>query len=283
MGNQRMKDSDRSIKKQYGTDNLLERIFGALVMSGKDPFSLTVDDLAAVDQFHTRGRNSTIELSELAKPQSTERVLDVGCGIGGSARYLANTFDCRVTGIDLTPEYIKVAKRLTDLVNLDQKQVDFFTESATSMSFDDESFDIVWTEHAQMNVPDKRAFYHEIARVLKPGGRLVFHDVFRTEDGITPAFPLPWADHPSISFLITPKDAGRHIHSSGLRLKSIQPRSEESTLAFEKALARIETGEPHPLGLHLLMGSNTHEKIANHLQNLKNKTTAVAMGLAIKT
>lgn len=276
-----MTSSRHTIEHHYTTSNLLERIFGALVMAGKDPFALTIDDLAAIDEFHTGGRNATVELAELANPQSSDRVLDVGCGLGGSARFLASQFGCRVTGIDLTPEYIKVATRLTELVGLNHK-VAFLTESALQLPFDDESFDVVWTEHAQMNVQDKRAMYMETSRVLRPGGRFVFHDVFTLDEVRLPTFPLPWANTSQISFLCTAGQMEHHLHSAGLNIQCLEHKSEEAIPGFQAAIRQFASGSPPPLGIHVLMGNSACEKITNYLTSLENGTTTVAMGLAIK-
>ena len=269
----------KAIERHYTTDNLLERIFGALVMTGRDPFSLTVDDLASVDQFHSRGRQSTEELAQLAQPAEDDRVLDVGCGLGGSVRFLAHRFGCRVCGVDLTTEYIRVAEKLTELVGLAHR-CSWVVGSATDLPFDNDSFDIVWTEHAQMNIEDKSAMYRELARVLKPHGRLVFHDIFA---GNTPIiYPVPWAENAAISFLCTEQDARHLIASARLQLEVWENKDQQSIEAFSTAVKQLESDESPALGVHLLMGDNARTKIENYLKNLKAGAITVAMGVAIK-
>ncbi len=168
---------DKAIDKHYGISGILNSILDGLESSGKDLHALKPDDLAPVDEFHTRGKESTIEIAHLAQLQSHHNVLDVGCGLGGSARYIANEYGCSVVGIDLTDEYVDVANKLTEFVKLTDK-VSFKQGSALELPFPSENFDIVWTEHTQMNIADKGKFYSELSRVLKPKGRLVFHDVF---------------------------------------------------------------------------------------------------------
>lgn len=270
----------KSIEKHYSSDNLLERIFGALVMEGKDPFSVTADDLAAIDEFHSRGRKSTVELAGLADPKSTDRVLDVGCGIGGSVRFLGHEFGCRVIGIDLTAEYIKVAEKLTELVGMGQ-HCTYVLGSATDLPFDDESFDLVWTEHAQMNIQDKASMYREIARVLKPQGCLAFHDIFAGAN--QPVFPLPWAEDDSISFLCTEDEARQMIRNNGLQLNCWESKIDESLLAFENAAGKLESGQTPPLGIHLLMGETARDKIGNYLKSMHGGAITIAMGVAIKS
>ncbi|HEX6363657.1 MAG TPA: methyltransferase domain-containing protein, partial [Albitalea sp.] len=155
------------VTAHYGRPDLLDAIDAALRAAGKDPDRLTPPDLAPVDEFHLRGREATLELARLAQPAHGERAVDVGCGLGGSARHLAHAHGCRVTGVDLTPEYIQLARTLTRRVGLDAT-VDFRVANALEMPFPDAAFDLAWTEHVQMNIADKRAFYGEIARVLAP-------------------------------------------------------------------------------------------------------------------
>src|SRR6202008_4173459 len=92
------------VTAHYSRGDLAETILRALADAGKDLDRLTPEDLAPFDQFHGRGLAATLELARLAQASAADRVLDVGCGIGGPARVLAHRFGARVSGIDLTPE-----------------------------------------------------------------------------------------------------------------------------------------------------------------------------------
>jgi len=194
------------VERHYGRGGILGSILAALKASHKDMARLAPQDLAPVDEFHLRGREATLQLAQRAALRPGLRVLDVGCGLGGSARHLAAEHGCHVTGVDLTREYIDAARELAERVGL-QEQVSFHACSALSLPFPPDAFDLVWTEHAQMNIADKPRFYGEIVRVLSPNDRLVFHDIFQGEAG-PPYFPVPWAEEPSLSAL-APPDAVR--------------------------------------------------------------------------
>ena len=271
---------DTLVDKHYGFGGIMEKIEAALDLAGKDVGSLSVDDLAPIDEFHTRGRESTLEVAELANVQASDLVLDVGCGLGGTGRHLAEIYDCHVTGIDLTEEYISVGKQLTDLVGLSD-QVELHQGSALEIPFEDEMFDIVWTEHVQMNIADKDRFYSEIERVLKPGGRFVFHDVFRGS-GDSPYYPLPWAEHESFSFLATEEEARAVFDQVGLSIDQWNVKIQESLEFFKMVITKIEADGPPPLGIHLLMGDNARDKLQNYIRNLTDDRVSVALGMAYK-
>jgi ubiquinone/menaquinone biosynthesis C-methylase UbiE len=258
----------------------MEKIEAGLKAAGKDVNSLTVDDLAPIDQFHTRGRESTLEVVGLAKLKSSDLVLDVGCGLGGTARFLAEQYKCNVAGIDLTEEYISVGKRLTELVGLSDR-VELRQGSALEIPYEDERFDVVWTEHVQMNIADKNRFYAEIARVLKPGGRLLFHDIFRG-CGDSPFYPAPWAEDDSISTLATETKARSVMAQVGLEIDQWTGKVQESIEFFKEVSARIEADGPPPIGIHLLMGDNAGDKLQNYVRNLSEERVTVALGMAIK-
>jgi ubiquinone/menaquinone biosynthesis C-methylase UbiE len=261
-----MMNIDALVEKYYGFGGIMEKIEAGLNLAGKDVNSLTVDDLAPIDEFHTRGRESTLEVAELANLKASDLVLDVGCGLGGTARYLAKQFKCNVVGIDLTKEYISVAKKLTELVGLSDR-VELRHVSALEIPYEDERFDIVWTEHVQMNIADKYRFYSEIARVLKPGGRLLFHDIFRGV-GDPPFYPTPWAEDESISDLATGAEA--------------RSRVQESIEFFKRMSAQIKAEGSPPIGIQLLMGDNAKDKLQNYVRNLSEDRVSVALGMAHK-
>ena len=162
-----------TVNTHYGLGQLFERIENGLKLKGVDLDNVSVDDLSAVDAFHTRGRSSTEELALLGNINEQTQLLDIGSGLGGSCRFLSNRYGCVATGLDLTDEYVEVADRLTLLVGMEEK-VKFFQGNATTLPFDDNSFDVVWTEHAQMNIVDKTKFYAEVSRVLRPNGAFCF-------------------------------------------------------------------------------------------------------------
>jgi SAM-dependent methyltransferase len=200
-------------------------------------------------------------------------VLDVGCGLGGAARYLALEYGCRATGIDLTDAYVHVAAELARLVGL-ERSVAFTQGSAVALPFADAAFDVVWTEHVQMNIADKPAFYRELARVLTPGGCLVFHDVFQGEGG-PPHFPVPWADDGSISFLVDAAAARAAIEAAGLEISRWDDVTQRSLDWIADASAKRKVGARPLLGLRLLMGDNAAAKSQNNVANLREHRVVV--------
>jgi len=269
-----------NVEQHYGRPDLLEGILDAVAASGGDIDNLAPADLAPVDEFHIRGREATMELAARAGIGPDMRVLDVGCGIGGSARYLAAERCCHVVGIDLTRDYIEVASALAQRTGLAHR-VEFHHGSATELPFADAGFDIVWTEHVQMNIADKAAFYGEIARVLKPGGRLLFHDIF-SRNGNEPHYPVPWASEPSIGFLADVDTLPDILADAGLQVLDWEDRSADSLAWFRKAVAQFNAMGPAPLGLHLLMGDSALPKFENLIRNLQEGRIAVIQSVAVR-
>lgn len=271
---------DQVINKHYGISGIFNSILKGLEASGKDIDRLTPEDLSPIDEFHTRGKESTIEIAKLAQIQPYHMVLDVGCGLGGSARYISNEYDCSVVGIDLTEEYVDVANKLTEFVNLTNK-VSFKQGSAIELPFPSDHFDIVWTEHTQMNISDKEKFYGEMSRVLKPKGRLVFHDVFYGNTG-SPYYPTPWAENDSMSSLCTQEEAKRAIQNSNFVIEEWKDKSRLSLDFFKEMIKKIQNSGPPPLGFHLLMGDSAKTKLLNLARNLEENRTSVVLGTASK-
>lgn len=261
------------VEQHYGRGRILYSILGALRETGKDLARLKPEDLAPVDEFHIRGREATVELARRVSLKPGARVLDVGCGLGGSARYLAAEHACQVAGIDLTQEYVDVANALAGMVGLSDR-VAFRQASALEMPFDDGGFDVVWTEHVQMNIADKRAFYREIARVTRPKGLLLFHDIFRGDGGPL-YYPVPWAEEPSISFLAAPAEVRQTLEDLGFVIHDWVDKSEPSLQWFVSAIEKLRVSGPPPLGLHLLMGITAKTKFENNICNLHERRFVV--------
>jgi ubiquinone/menaquinone biosynthesis C-methylase UbiE len=275
-----MKSVREHVEQHYGRGRILDSIVAALLDAGKDPARLKPEDLAPVDEFHVRGREATVELARRAALEPGSHVLDVGCGLGGSARYLAAEYRCRVTGIDLTQEYVDAANALAGMVGLSDS-VAFRQASALGLPFDDASFDVVWTEHVQMNIADKRAFYREIGRVTRPGGMLLFHDIFAGEGG-PPYYPVPWADESSISFLAAPQAVKATLEALGFVIHEWVDKSEPSLQWIATALERARVSGPPPVGTHLLMGETARQKLENVIRSLREGRLAVYQARAEK-
>ena len=271
-----MPKTQQLINTHYGVSGILNSIQDALTVMGKDMDRLIPSDLVLVDEFHLRGRESTLELADRAGIQPGLSVLDVGCGLGGSVRYLASERECNVTGIDLTEEYVNVATALSKLVGLENK-VQFHHASALELPFEDETFDLVWTEHVQMNIEDKRLLYGEIFRVLKPGGRLLFHDIFLGVGG-EPHYPVPWASEPSFSFLWPLNKARNTLEAIGFSIADW----EDKTRPSEEFLKKMKEAGPQPLGIHLLMGDTASIKIQNVMRNLHENRICVIQAIVEK-
>jgi MPBQ/MSBQ methyltransferase len=254
-------DTEQLVQRHYDVGGLGARIDDALRSTGVDPTRIDVDNLAPVDAFHIRGRESTTELIALLELREGVEVLDVGCGIGGSARHLALDHGCRVTGIDLTDAYCELAGELSARLGLGA-QTTFRQASALDLPFEDDSFDVVWTEHAQMNIADKRRFYAEAVRVLRPGGVLAFHDVFAGH-GSELSYPMPWATTDESSFLTSVPSLREILAELPVEVESWVDCTRASTVWFGNVRERFAVGAPPPLGVHLLMGASAGDKVSN--------------------
>lgn len=260
-----VKQMGADIQEYYEPHQLYSRISQGLSDMGKDPDEITIDDLAAVDEFHIRGRESTDELLGLLNIIPGERILDVGCGLGGACRYIAFKYDVKVTGIDITPEYCRLARRLTEKSGLDG-EVRFKQADALELPFDDEHFDSVLTLHTQMNVAEKERFYNEIFRVLKPDGQLAFYDIFA--DGKPVILPTPWADDQSLNHLISHKEVYQLLIETGFDIEHWQDDTAGGLQWFQRKIEKAKQEGLPPLGLHLLIGDNAAEKMKNVARNL---------------
>lgn len=275
-----MKHCAVSVDRHYGTGGIITKIINGVHLADKNINSLTVDDLSPVDQFHTRGKRATVELAELVDLKPTDNVLDVGCGLGGAARYLAEHYKCKVFGIDLTEEYVSAGAKLTEIVGLSNR-VELHQGNALKIPYGDKRFDIVWTEHVQMNITDKIGFYSELARVLKIGGHLLFHDVFSGSVS-SPYYPVPWAEDESLNSLVAEHEARTIMERVGFKITSWKIKVSESIEFFRKGFSQIEADSPPPLGIHLLLGENAKEKLRNYYLNLLENRVTVALGGARK-
>lgn len=268
------------VEHHYSKGRILDSILSALRETGKDLARLKPLDLAPVDEFHIRGREASVELARRASFKPGARVLDVGSGLGGSARYLAAEHQCQVTGIDLTQEYVDVASALAGMVGLSDRVV-FRQASALDLPFDDGSFDVVWTQHVQMNIEHKKAFYGESARVLRTKGLLLFHDIFRGDGGPL-YYPVPWAEESSISFLSAPDEVSEILEESGFIIRDWVDTSELSLQWIVATMEKLKELGPPPLGSHLLMGDTAKTKIENAKRNLSEGRIVVYQACAEK-
>jgi SAM-dependent methyltransferase len=264
----------------YGKGGLLERVLAALTRAGKDIGHLTIDDLAPVDEFHSRRRLATEELAGLLAPSATDRVIDVGSGLGGPSRYLAATRFCRVSGVDLTPEFVETATALTVRAGLTDR-VDFRVGSALDIPFPDASFDCAWSQNVAMNIADRPRYYAEMHRVLRPGGRLAIQDV-AAGNGEALTFPVMWADRPEISFLRTPEETKSLLEAAGFRIGEWVDNTEALAEAAAERNRVAGRAEAPILGIHVVVGPSFREKMRNAGQAMAEGRTRLINAVLVK-
>ena len=271
---------NEAIQTHYTRSDLGEVILAALAKAGKDVDRLTPEDLAPIDQFHIRGRMATLELARAAGLDAAKHVLDVGSGVGGTSRCLAKEFGCRVTGIDLTEEYCRAATMLTDKIGL-AHLVDFRQGDATALPFDDQTFDVVWTEHVAMNIPDKTRLYKEMHRVLKPGGTLAIYDVLAGPSGPV-LFPVPWTRTSDTSFLVQPDELRKLLTEADFTVTDWSDTTQAARTWFVALAEKIQKEGFPPLGFHVLMGADFQAMAQNQGRNLQEGRIVLGQVVAKK-
>jgi ubiquinone/menaquinone biosynthesis C-methylase UbiE len=257
-----MTDVLEGVRDHYRASGLIERLKAALALLGPDDQPLTVGQLAALDQFHTRGLAATAELANLAGITGAMSVLDVGAGVGGPARYLAAEHGCRVTGLDLSPAFVDGARYLTERTG-QSARVSFQTGSALALPFEDGQFDAVLLQHVAMNIADRARLYREARRVLKPGGKFATFDVVLAGD--EPQYPLPWARTPATSFLLTADATRAAIEPAGFKTLEWRDDTEPAKAWFAELRA---AGPPPSPNLGTVMGPDVKELAGNLGRNL---------------
>ncbi|HFD14985.1 MAG TPA: methyltransferase domain-containing protein [Rhodospirillales bacterium] len=252
---------EERVAAHYMREDLATRLLSLLETQGRDPARLRPEDLVGVEDMHVGGRAATERFARSLPLQPGMEILDIGSGLGGAARYLALAYGCRVTGIDLTPALVAAARILSERVGMGDR-VRFEEGSALDLSFPDGSFDGAYTIHVGMNVADKRRFYGEAFRVVKPGGFFALYDVVRLTG--EPDYPVPWAESPETSHLATPDMLEELLRELGFEVREVIDRTAEGAAAMAESARRIaEPGAAARASAPVVMGNAYRAKIDN--------------------
>lgn len=259
-------EPEQSVAQHYTHGSLEQAILDALAASGKD---LAPADLAPVDELHIGGRQATIDFAAQLGVKPDLDLLDIGCGLGGASRYFAHERGCRVTGIDLTEEFVSTAEILAKHVRLEDR-VSYRHGSALDLPFAPGRFDVAYMLHVGMNIEDKARLFAGVRRALKPGGIFGIYDVMRENGEGDLSFPVPWASSPEMSFVESAGTYRRLLEGAGFAVQKERSRRAFAIEFFRqmRASAAQDGGAP-PLGLHILMGASTPQKAANMIENLQ--------------
>jgi len=274
---------ESEIKTHYNSDNLTQKIKTALIKAGKDLSNLEPKDLSPIDQIHTGGARSSIELFKKLTISPDARVLDAGCGIGGSSRLLAKQFNCRVVGVDLAEKFIESAIFLTQCTRL-ENLVSFQQGSVLDLPFENNTFDAILCQHILMNIEDKSTAVKEFFRVLKPGGKLMLHEIEKG-DNDSLLLPVPWADKSSISFLESRDVMSPIFKEQGFEIEFFSDQTASACTGWEKfnAVAQKRPPQPNALGLGIIFGSNAKFFGKNMYANFKNNSICLVEAILKKS
>jgi SAM-dependent methyltransferase len=205
-----------AVEQHYGPIGLVAKLRHVLDGAKKAGVPITRESLAPLDQFHARGSELTLELAERAGVNGKMKILDVGSGLGGPSRQLANKYGATVVGVDLTKEFVDTATYLAGLLGM-EGQVSYQRGDATSLPFPDGTFDLAWTQNVSQNIPEKSKLFAELFRVVKRGGLVAGYDLYSYSGGPRPTFPSFWGRDSAVSFVITPQEAKQFIRATGFK------------------------------------------------------------------
>ncbi len=272
--------TEQQVATHYGTGGIAERVLAALRAPHGEDAAVTIDALAPLDQFHGRGPLATQELVALLRPQPGERLLDIGSGIGGPARWIAAKCRVHVTGVDLTPEFCDAAETLNRAVGLADR-VRIIQGSALALPVPDAAFDAAYSQNVVMNIADKPAFYREAFRALRPGGRLALSNVCAGEAG-EPYFPVPWASRSETSFLATPAEMRADLLATGFDIVDFRDTTDAIVEALRRSRERLERGETPPVAADIILGARAREMQVNSRRSTEEGRTRMVEALVRK-
>jgi ubiquinone/menaquinone biosynthesis C-methylase UbiE len=253
------------VAEHYARGNLLAAIRDGLSRLGKTETNVTAEDLAPVDEFHIGGRASTEDVARQLTLTASDRVLDIGCGLGGPARQIAARYGCHVSGIDLTRDYVEAGIVLSAWLQLDER-ISLQHGDALALPFTDGSFTAAYMLHVGMNIADKDALFTEAARVLRAGGRFAIFDVMRTSDGEL-SYPLPWASTADTNAIGSPGQYRDALSAAGFEIVSQRELRDVALDYFARQRAQV-AAKPAILGVHTLVGARRPEMVRNMSESI---------------
>lgn len=262
---------EHAISDHWAQGDVFARILAAMEAASIPREGLTVEALAPLDHFHARGFAATKELADLLPIAPDQRILDIGCGIGGPARYLAHRFGCTVDGIDITAPFVEAANGLNRLTGLTGR-VRIRLGNGAELPYPDQCFDGAYSLHVTMNVPDRAQFFGEAMRVLKPGAFFAL-----TEHGLGPEgdphHPVPWSEDGSGAFLIRPAETVEHLRAAGFEAIEVAETGAEYLAGYRRIMELAEQGALPAFGTHILLGEGAPAKTRNAARNIAEGRT----------
>jgi sarcosine/dimethylglycine N-methyltransferase len=271
---------EQQVTRHYGSTGIAARVLAALREAKGPDAPVTIDTLAPLDQFHGRGPLATQELVALLKPRAGERVLDIGSGIGGPARWIAAKFDCHVTGVDLTPEFCEAAEALNAETGLGDR-VRIMNGSALALPVPDATFDAAYSQNVIMNIADKPQFYREAFRALRPGGRLALSNLCAGPAG-EPYFPAPWAMTRDTSFLASPDEMRADLNAAGFEIIEFRDITPGMREAQRRTRERLDKGDMPKIAVDIIMGERARDMQRNSIRTIEDGRGIAIEALAKK-
>ena len=264
---------EKNVAQHYASVDLMDRIDDAIKEMGADPDHLTIDDLKPVDEFHTGGIEATTALLDQLEITPDMVVVDLGCGLGGTARHIVHRYGSMVHGVDLTDDFVTVGRALNERLHVNER-IDLKVGSATDIPFDDGLANLVTMFHVVMNIADKTQLFAEAARVLKPGGHFALFDVMRDDSEEDLIFPVPWSGQPETSHVDAPALYREAAATAGFALVAERERRQFALDFFTHVFEKVAANGPPPLSINLMMGDTAGEKLQNYVANVKARRIA---------
>ena len=261
----------KSISDHWATGDVYTRILEAMEAASLSPDTVTVEQLAPVDHFHARGFPATVELADILPIRPAHHIVDIGCGIGGPARYVAKRFDCRVSGVDITVPFVEAANKLTALLKM-ESQVEVRLGDGQHLPYGDGMFNGGYAQHVTMNIADRARFFGEAFRVLRPGAFFAL-----TEHGLGPNghphYPLPWSEDGSGAYLVTPTDTVAYLEKAGFVDVKVEDTGAKYLAGYRRTMELAAQGALPAFGTHILMGQTAPAKARNAARNIEEGRT----------
>jgi SAM-dependent methyltransferase len=260
-----------AIADHWAKGDVYALIVSALEKMSKPLDGLTIEDLAPVDHFHARGLSATVELADRLPIKAGQHIVDIGCGLGGPARYIAKRFQCNVSGVDITQPFVDAANKLTALLRM-ERWVSIEHGDGARLPYPDGHFDGAYTQHVTMNVADRPTFFSEVHRVLKPGAFFALSEHGLGPKG-NPNYPLPWSEDGTGAYLVEPSETRALLKRTGFEDIVIEDTGARYVAGYKAAIEKTEKGVLPPLGTHILMGENALQKARNAMRNVEEGRT----------